>query len=54
MSELMKISEVLWEIPASARPNMRVPARVFADRKLLAAIEGDSSLGRRASTRPGR
>jgi tRNA-splicing ligase RtcB (3'-phosphate/5'-hydroxy nucleic acid ligase) len=44
MSELMKISEVLWEIPASARPDMRVPARVFADRELLAAIEGDSSL----------
>jgi tRNA-splicing ligase RtcB len=44
MSELVKISEVLWEIPAGARPDMRVPARVFADRELLAAIEGDSSL----------
>lgn len=44
MSELVQISEVLWEIPAGARPDMRVPARVFADRELLAAIEGDSSL----------
>ncbi|MGH3082153.1 MAG: RtcB family protein [Gaiellaceae bacterium] len=44
MSELVHISEVLWEIPATARPDMRVPARVFADRELLAAIEGDSSL----------
>jgi tRNA-splicing ligase RtcB (3'-phosphate/5'-hydroxy nucleic acid ligase) len=44
MSELVEISEVLWEIPASARSDMRVPARVFADRELLAAIGGDSSL----------
>lgn len=44
MSELVQVSEVLWEIPADARPDMRVPARVFADRELLAAIEGDSSL----------
>jgi tRNA-splicing ligase RtcB (3'-phosphate/5'-hydroxy nucleic acid ligase) len=44
MSELLEVSEVLWEIPAGARPDMRVPARVFADRELLAAIEGDSSL----------
>src|SRR5829696_8044888 len=44
MSELVKISEVQWEIPASARSDMRVPARVFADRELLAAIEGDGSL----------
>lgn len=44
MSELEQISEVLWEIPATARPDMRVPARVFADRELLAAIERDASL----------
>jgi tRNA-splicing ligase RtcB len=44
MSELAQISEVVWEIPASARPDMRVPARVFADRELLAALEGDGSL----------
>jgi len=43
-SELRQIDEVLWEIPASARPDMRVPARVFADRELLEAIKGDRSL----------
>ena len=44
MSELRRVNDVLWEIPASSRADMRVPARVFADRELLAAIEGDSSL----------
>ena len=44
MSDLEQIGEVLWEIPASSRPDMRVPARVFADRELLAALEGDGSL----------
>ena len=44
MSELRQIDEALWEIPASARPDMRVPARVFADRELLEAIEQDRSL----------
>ena len=44
MSELVQISEVQWEIPATARSDMRVPARVFADHELLAAIQGDGSL----------
>ncbi len=44
MSELTRIDEVTWEISADARPDMRVPARVFADEELLAAIEQDSSL----------
>jgi tRNA-splicing ligase RtcB len=44
MSELEQIGEVLWEIPAAARPDMRVPARVFADGELLASIEADASL----------
>ena len=42
--ELIRIEENLWEIPASARPDMRVPARVFADEELLQAIVGDRSL----------
>src|SRR5215218_9309832 len=42
MSELRQLSEVLWELPATGA--MRVPARVFADRELLAAMEGDRSL----------
>ena len=44
MSDLRRIDETLWEIPADARPDMRVPARVFADDELLAAIAQDRSL----------
>ena len=45
MSEqLRRIDETLWEIPASSRADMRVPARVFADVELLEAIRGDQSL----------
>ena len=43
-SELVQLDETLWEIPISARADMRVPARVFADRVLLDAIVGDRSL----------
>ena len=46
MSELAiaRVDQELWEIPSSARSDMRVPARVFADPELLAAIEQDRSL----------
>jgi len=44
MSELRRVDDTLWEIPASARPDMRVPARVFADVDLIEAIASDSSL----------
>ena len=57
MSELLikPVDGQLWEIPASARAGMRVPARLFADRELLAAIEQDRSLEQLAnvSTLPG-
>ena len=43
-SELVRLDETLWEIPAAARADMRVPARVFADPELLGAIAGDRSL----------
>jgi tRNA-splicing ligase RtcB len=43
-SEPVRVGEVVWEIPAAARPDMRVPARVFADEELLAAILADRSL----------
>jgi tRNA-splicing ligase RtcB len=39
-----QIDETLWEIPVGARPDMRVPARVFADAELLEAITSDRSL----------
>src|ERR687887_1150580 len=38
------VDETTYEIPADARPDMRVPARVFADEELLGAILQDSSL----------
>ena len=43
-SELVQLDETLWEIPMSARADMRVPARVFADPELLRALAGDRSL----------
>ena len=50
-----RVGDQLWEIPATARPGMRVPARVFADAELLAAIEHDLSLEQLANvaTLPG-
>lgn len=44
MVELRRIEDELWEIPASARPEMRVPGRIFADREMLDAIAEDASL----------
>ena len=44
VAEAERIGEVLWEIPVEARPGMRVPARVFADEGLFAAMEHDGSL----------
>src|ERR687884_102411 len=44
MSEAVRIDDTLWEIPAGARADMRVPARVFADAELLDAIATDRSL----------
>jgi tRNA-splicing ligase RtcB (3'-phosphate/5'-hydroxy nucleic acid ligase) len=44
MFELRRIDETLWEIPPETRPDMLVPARVFADDELLAAIRQDRSL----------
>lgn len=43
-SELVQIDETLWEIPAASRADMRVPARVFADRELLEAIMAGRAL----------
>jgi tRNA-splicing ligase RtcB (3'-phosphate/5'-hydroxy nucleic acid ligase) len=44
LTELRQVDETLWEIPAGERPDMRVPARVFADPELLDAIRSDRSL----------
>jgi tRNA-splicing ligase RtcB (3'-phosphate/5'-hydroxy nucleic acid ligase) len=41
---MRRAGEVLWEIEGASRPDMRVPARLFADEELLDAIRGDDSL----------
>jgi tRNA-splicing ligase RtcB (3'-phosphate/5'-hydroxy nucleic acid ligase) len=55
MSDLRRVDEVLWEIRADARSDMRVPVRVFADPELLEAICRDGSLEqlRNVATLPG-
>jgi tRNA-splicing ligase RtcB (3'-phosphate/5'-hydroxy nucleic acid ligase) len=53
MSELRRVSDVMWELPASGP--MRVPGRVFADAELVDAIGEDGSLEqlRNVATLPG-
>jgi tRNA-splicing ligase RtcB len=36
---IRRISETIWEIPASYKPGMRVPARIYATRKLLETMD---------------
>lgn len=41
--DLVAVGDFAVELPATARPNMRVPARIYADEALLAAIvEGEA------------
>ncbi len=39
-----KIGDLVWEIPTSADPNMRVPARIYADEQLFHAMQEDMTL----------
>ena len=50
-----RLDDELWELPVGTVAGMRVPARVFADAELLAAIELDRSLEQLANvaTLPG-
>jgi len=50
-----QLDEVVWELGVEARADMRVPARVFADRELLGQIAADRSLEqlRNVATLPG-
>jgi tRNA-splicing ligase RtcB len=41
---LVKISDWEWEVPVSHRPDMQVPVRIFATRRLLEQIQKDRSL----------
>jgi tRNA-splicing ligase RtcB len=54
-ASLVRIDETMWEIPATARSDMRVPARIFADEEILEEISGDLSLEQlqNVSTLPG-
>jgi tRNA-splicing ligase RtcB len=55
MTKLRQVDETLWEIPASDRGDMRVPARLFADPEIIDAIREDRSLEQLANvaTLPG-
>ncbi|MCZ7573916.1 MAG: RtcB family protein [Ardenticatenaceae bacterium] len=54
-SDLKRVGEYVWEIPASFRSDMRVPARVYASEEVLAEALDDKSLEQlvNASTLPG-
>jgi tRNA-splicing ligase RtcB len=49
-SDLVRISKYIWEIPASYRPDMRVPARIYASDELLDLILRDESLEQLVNT----
>jgi tRNA-splicing ligase RtcB len=55
IGNLVQISETEWEIPMHVRPDMRVPVRLFATRRLLEQILGDKSIDQaiNAATLPG-
>ena len=45
-----RIDKYLFEIPRSFRPDMRIPARFYADQELLEGILGDRSLEQLVNT----
>jgi len=49
-SDLVRVSQYLWEIPRSFRDDMRVPARLYADEALLDDALGDRSLDQLVNT----
>jgi len=49
-NDLRQIDELLYEIPATLRPDMRVPAQFFADEEILAKALQDRSLEQLADT----
>jgi tRNA-splicing ligase RtcB len=55
LQDLVRVSDYEWEIPQSFRRDMRVPVRIFADRRLLEQVLGDKSLEQavNAATLPG-
>ena len=55
LNDLERIDEYVWEIPQSYRNDMRVPARIYASRKLLKDALTDKSVEQliNATTLPG-
>ena len=39
LSGVKKVNEFVWEIPAGAKHGMKVPARIYADEKLLQGMD---------------
>ena len=48
--DMKRITDYLYEIPKEYREDMRVPARIYADEKLLEATFGDRSLEQLVNT----
>jgi len=48
--DFKQIGDFLYEIPTSHRPDMRVPARFYADDRLLESVTGDRSLEQLVNT----
>jgi tRNA-splicing ligase RtcB len=44
LKDLIRINDYEWEIPKTLDPNMKVPVRIFATRRLIEAVLEDSSL----------
>src|SRR5512139_97586 len=55
LQDLKRISDYEWEIPRSFRPDMQVPVRLFATRRMLEEVVKDKSLDQavNAATLPG-
>ncbi len=49
LTDLRQIGKFEWEIPQDYRPNMRVPVRLFATRRMLEQIMEDRSLEQAAN-----
>ncbi|HWP56820.1 MAG TPA: RtcB family protein [Candidatus Acidoferrales bacterium] len=39
MEKVQRVSDTIWEIPKSAKPGMRVPARIYATEKLMREMD---------------
>jgi tRNA-splicing ligase RtcB len=49
-ADLVRVSEFVWEIPATHRRDMKVPARLFASESLLELTFGDRTLEQLVNT----